>query len=161
MTFQNYTVRANKIVFPKKSIVLSAAGNAGEGEWLRYKLAQLESIHDLYKLTPDEKPKLSDTFSAFVWWKGPWFINDDCFPVPIEGDYWVDGTGGDYALAFLRKGYPIHEAVLLAASIDHNSSPPIHVVDCSKSEKKILVYDNKPKTDPTEKPAAADSPDTV
>src|SRR5665811_1376519 len=112
MVFTNYAVSVNKIVFHKKAIVLSAAGNAGEGEWLRWKLQNIQSIHELYKLEPDEKPKLSDTFSAFVWWRGPWFINDDCFPVPIEGDFWCDGTGGDYALAFLRSGYPIHDAVL-------------------------------------------------
>lgn len=138
LTFENYYGFSTKIIFPKKGVVLTTAGDAGEGEWLRHKLAQTNfAVHDLYFV--EDKPKFSKTFSAFVWYDHkPYCIYSDLFPVPLEMD-WVDGSGGNFALAYLRIGMPVHEAVLNAAKIDQSSGAPVHVVKLNVKSDKFRV----------------------
>lgn len=135
---ENYHGFGSKILFPKKNVIVATAGDGGSGEWLRFKLQKMTSIHDFYSLT--DKPKLDDNFGAFVWWNGPYVIFEDLNPFPLESDYWRDGTGGDFALAYLAMGMDIAEAAVRAVRLDINSGPPIHVVKCDSSDKKIQVY---------------------
>jgi len=136
--FNGYHGFGSKILFPKKNVIIATAGDGGSGEWIRYKLQKLNSIHDLYFI-PD-KPKLDEEFSAFVWWNGPYMITEDLNPFPIETAWWSDGTGGDFALAFLSMGMDLPEAMMRAVRLDSNSGPPIHVVKCDSTDKKIKVY---------------------
>lgn len=142
----NYHGYSSKILFPKKNVIVATAGDGGSGEWIRHKLQKMNNIHDLYFIT--DKPKLSDEFSAFVWWNGPYMVHDDLNPFPIESDYWRDGTGGDFALAFLSMGMDIAEAMIRAVRLDIHSGAPIHIVKCDSSDKKIKVYTDTIKPNP-------------
>jgi len=146
LNYESYSGYSAKISFPKKGIVLATAGDAGEGEWLRHFLSKADSIHDLYALTPDERPEF-ETLSAFIWWKSPFFVNEKLFPIPIETDYWSDGSGGDYALAYLALGWSMQDAIMGATRIDPNSGPPVHVVDLKKPLHTLMVFEDKRGTD--------------
>lgn len=138
VTFESYHGYCTKILFPKRGVIVATAGDGGSGEWLRHKLAKIDHLHDLYFLA--DKPKFEDQFSAFVWWNGPYMVDENLYPFPLETDYWRDGTGGDFALAFLSMGMDMAEAMIRAARLDVNSGAPIHVVKCDSSDKKIKVY---------------------
>jgi len=135
---ENYHGFGSKILFPKRNVIVATAGDGGSGEWLRFKLQKMKTIHELYALT--DKPKLSGNFSAFVWWGGPYMVDEDLYPFPIESDFWRDGTGGDFALAYLAMGMDIAEATVRAVRLDINSGPPIHIVKCDSTDKKLKVY---------------------
>jgi hypothetical protein len=138
ITVNDYPGYCQKILFPKKGVIVATAGDAGEGEWLRLQLAKITNIKELYFL--EDKPKMKD-LRAFIWWKGtPYGLLDSLLPFPIESKFFTCGTGGDLVLAYLALGMPIHEAMLRAVKLDINSAAPIHVVDCSKSEKLLLTY---------------------
>lgn len=139
LTFDNYAEFCAKIVFPKKGVVLAAAGDSGQGEWFGHKLSTLSSVKEIYELH-SAAPKMKD-FEAFLWWGKPYMIFNDLSPVPIEGNYYVCGTGGSYALAYMRDGLTPYEAAFKATKIDPYSSPPIHWIDLNSGMKKIEVYD--------------------
>lgn len=146
LNYESYSGYGAKITFPKRGVVLASAGDAGEGEWLRYKLSKCESIHDLYAISPEERPEFKE-LSAFIWWKGPYCLSESLYPVPIETDYWADGTGGSYALAYLAIGWSMQDAIMGATRIDPNSGPPVHVVALNKSNHNLVIYsDNKDQT---------------
>lgn len=141
LTYDNYYGFCSKILFPKRGIVLATAGNASDGEWLRFVCSKPEfKIHDLY--TYADKPKLDKSFSAFIWDGKPWMVDHDLNPMPIEHTYWCGGSGGSYAMAYLHIGFQMHEAIAKAAEIDYNSGPPIHIVklDVPATKHKIEVY---------------------
>lgn len=143
LNYEAYSGYSAKITFPKRGVVLATAGDAGEGEWLRYRLSKCNTIHDMYAIPPDERPEFKD-LSAFVWWKSPYFLTENLYPIPIETDYWSDGTGGSYALAYLAIGWSMQDAIMGAARIDPNSGPPVHVVDLDKPSHVLKTYmDNK------------------
>lgn len=128
LTYEDYYGQCNKILFPKKGVVLATAGDATDGEWLKHKLSSLNfNLFDLYNLA--DKPNLGKGFSAFCWYeKKPYAIFKDLNPMPIETKFWVGGTGGAFALAYLAIGMSMADALIGAAKIDYNSGSPVHVV---------------------------------
>lgn len=147
LNFDNYAEFCVKIIFPKRGVVLAAAGDAGQGEWVAEKITEIDNIKQLFKVA--DPPKLKD-FEAFLWWGKPYILFSDLCPIPIEGGNWVCGTGGAFALAHMRNGLTPYEAAYKAALIDPNSSPPIHWIDLRKTTKKIETYNGEPVTIPTE-----------
>jgi len=145
LNYDAYSGFGSKIYFPKRGVVLAVAGDAGEGEWLRWWIGKNNSIHDLYAIPEEERPSF-ENISAFVWWKGPFFISDDLYPVPIETDYWSEGTGGPYALAYLNIGWTMQDAVMGACRIDPNSGPPVHVVDLNRNPHSLKIYQDSKTT---------------
>lgn len=138
MTGTPATMASNKIAFPKRGVVLAAVGDAGVGEWLARKITQMTKFSELYDLKYRTDEKI-ENFGGFLWWDGPFFLEEDMNPIPIEGIGWGGGTGGNFALSNIYLGMNVRDAVAHACQLDTNSGMPCHVLDLKLPKMKLTA----------------------
>jgi hypothetical protein len=136
MTGTPSTMATDKIAFPKTGVVLATVGAAGVGEWLAVKLKEMKSVKEIYDLKYRNEEKIED-FGAFLWWNGPYFLEEDLNPIPIKGVGWGGGTGGAFALANVNLGMNVRDAVGHACLLDTNSGMPCHVINLNLPKMKL------------------------
>lgn len=76
----------------------------------------------------NEKYKSIKEFEAIAYWKGDIItFNDSTAPLPLVDEYCAIGSGWEFALAHMAKGYSAADAVLFASTLDIYTNDKIQI----------------------------------